>query len=141
MTKLTITTFWLAFATSLSLTAQPREKVEALRIAIYTQELQLTTQEATVFWPIFNEYLEKQEKIKLQFGEEKKKFIQKGQLSDEDAEKALDLYLEFRLNQLNLEKEYIEKLKKAIPVQKVLKLQKAETKFKKALIEEIKNRP
>jgi Skp family chaperone for outer membrane proteins len=46
--------------------AQPRlkekkEQIKALKIAYITEELQLTSEEASKFWPLFNAYEDKQE--------------------------------------------------------------------------------
>ena len=42
------------------------KKVDALRIAFITEKLQLTTQEAQVFWPVYNEYQGKLKEIRQQ---------------------------------------------------------------------------
>ncbi|MBL7774660.1 MAG: hypothetical protein JNK89_01585, partial [Saprospiraceae bacterium] len=34
------------------------ERLNAYRIAIFTEVLRLTTEEAQAFWPIYNEYLD-----------------------------------------------------------------------------------
>ncbi|MBC8343698.1 MAG: hypothetical protein H8E61_06930, partial [Bacteroidetes bacterium] len=56
------------------------------------------------------------------------------------AEAALDSYLNFKQNQLDLEKEYMLRLKAVIPVKKIISIPKAENRFKKALLTEIKKK-
>lgn len=36
--------------------AQPGEKIEALKVAFITKELNLTSDEAHKFWPVYNQY-------------------------------------------------------------------------------------
>ena len=40
-----------------------REKIQALKIAFITQKLELTTDEAQKFWPVYNEYFAEIEKV------------------------------------------------------------------------------
>jgi len=48
-------------------TAPNQEKIEAQRVAFITQELDLTPDEAKVFWPVYNEYDAKRHEFKKTF--------------------------------------------------------------------------
>jgi Spy/CpxP family protein refolding chaperone len=43
-----------------------KEQIKALKVAFITNELALTSEEATKFWPLFNAFEEKQQEIKKQ---------------------------------------------------------------------------
>ena len=40
-----------------------KEQIKALKVAFITNELELTSNEATKFWPLFNAFEEKQQEI------------------------------------------------------------------------------
>ncbi len=140
---------FLAFFLSFSLVAmaQPPEgrpprdrpdgkRIEALRIAYITEKLQLTSAEAQVFWPVFNEY---QAKLK-----EARKQSRLDELndnsSDADIEKAAAAYFDAETRIIALQKEYFVQLKKVLPLKKVAKLYKIEREFKARLLEHIGKR-
>lgn len=61
------TAFLFLFFIASHLAAQQEskhEKLEALKIAFITEKLSLTTKEAQNFWPVYNEYSQKIEKIR-----------------------------------------------------------------------------
>jgi len=118
--------------------AQPGDKIQSLRIAIYTEELQLTSDEAKVFWPIFNEYSQKVQKLKNELKQERTKYGAIKNLSNTEAMEAINKFLEYEQKELDLRKEYMNKLAKVIPPQKILKIHRAEARFKKALLEQLK---
>ncbi len=53
---ITIVSFFLAGATAVAQPEPTAEKIEALRIAYLTKQLDLSTEEAQRFWPVYNEY-------------------------------------------------------------------------------------
>jgi hypothetical protein len=65
--KLIYTIFGIIFFFSTSaLAQQPRdgERLEALKIAYLTKKLNLTTEEAQRFWPVYNQYMADLKKIR-----------------------------------------------------------------------------
>jgi hypothetical protein len=132
----------LIFLGSISMMAyaQDGEKIRSIRIAIYTEILHLSPQEAKVFWPVFEEYQKKLKDIQQQEKRERNQAVKNWNLlSDAEATLLLDKMLEYEQKEIDLKKQYIEEFKKVIPVKKVLLLRKAEMQFKKALLEKIKN--
>lgn len=120
--------------------AQDGEKIKSLRIAVFTDVLKLSPQEAKLFWPVFEEYLKKTNELKRLEKKESSQAVKNySTLTDIEASLLLDKMMEFEQKQIDLKKQYIEEFKKVIPVKKVLLLRKAELQFKKALLEKIKN--
>ena len=120
--------------------AQEGERIKSMRIAVYTDALRLSPQEAKAFWPVFDEYQKKLKDIQLQEKRERNQAVKNWTtLTDAEASQLLDKMIEFEQKQIDLKKQYIEEFKKVIPVKKVLLLRKAELQFKKALLEKIKN--
>ncbi len=117
---------------------QKREdKVKAWKIAFITERLDLTSDEAQKFWPIFNAFETEtkalREKYKLEPDANKD-----GQVSEEEAEKALAKQVELRQAQVDLMKKYNIEFKKAIPTRKIVMLYQANEDFKKVLLQRLK---
>lgn len=120
-----------------------REKIEAQRIAFITKELDLTPDEAKVFWPVYNEYDKKRHELKKTYknaGDLHKPEIEK--LTEKEAIQILDNQIIEAQKLLDLRKEYHAKFKSVLPALKVLKLYDAEREFQKMLIDRLRqNRP
>jgi hypothetical protein len=121
--------------------AQPsskRDKIEALRVNYINQKVNFTTQEAQLFWPLYDEYNDKLDNLKTSFRQQFIKNTDFISLSDKDAEAYVNAELAFKHKEYELYKEYFEKFKKVIPIKKIALLRRAEEEFKKELIKNIK---
>jgi hypothetical protein len=115
---------------------QKEERIRALRIAFITEELQLTSAEAEKFWPIYNEYEAERKKIRQEYRKEKRD----KEMSDVEAEEMVDASFALQEKQLQLKRNYYDKMKTAISTQKLVLLERAEKKFREKIINEIKRR-
>ena len=111
--------------------ARGRERIKAAHAAYITQRLELTPEEAEKFWPVYREYNEKRMGIRQELRDGK---------SDTDQKDLLDLDLEMRQKELDLEKEYARRFEKIISPEKVLKLRQAELDFRKLVLRQIQHR-
>lgn len=119
----------------------PEEKIKALKIAYLTSKLNLTTDEAQAFWPVYNTYQDaKFEVHKAQMTISKTLKNKVDVLTDAELNKLLDEYLVLEQKEAGLKVEYIQKFRKILPVRKVALLQKAEHDFKVEVLRELKNR-
>lgn len=140
--KNTILLIILAFVSTLALgqrierdsvrSPQAREKIRAAHAAYITERLQLTSSEAEKFWPIYREYGQKRRELRNPLREARK--------SGADEKTLLDLDLKIKQQELDLEKEYSHRFEKIISPEKVVKLQQAETDFRKLLLRQIQQR-
>ncbi|MEI6815883.1 MAG: hypothetical protein WCL14_04670 [Bacteroidota bacterium] len=114
------------------------DRIESFKIAFITKRLDLSSDEATKFWPIYNQY---QEELKTIREKNKKELLNAHTnietMSDNDINKVLDDWVVFKQNELNLTKKFLPQFKSALPVRKVAKLFKAEEDFKSELIKRI----
>lgn len=111
------------------------ERVQALRIAYITERLNLTPDEAQVFWPLYNEYNDKRDALRKQSQENRRKIKdQIDQLSDDELQRLADDEIRIRQEDLALQVELHEKLKKVISAKKLALLYVAEDEFKKRLV-------
>jgi hypothetical protein len=123
----------LSFTTARS---QGKDKVEALRVSFISQKLNLSTQEAQGFWPLYNEYNDKIKSLRKNFRQ------QYGSVSefksDKEADDFLNAEMKMKQGELDLHKEYFEKIKKVLGSKKTAMLIRAEEEFKKVIIQTIK---
>ncbi|POS01615.1 sensor of ECF-type sigma factor [Flavobacterium croceum] len=119
--------------------AQKKEEVKSLKVAFITNELDLTTAEAEKFWPLFNEFEKKQNDIRKQ---KLKNYIDRSDaenLSEKDAASLL-VQMETAEEELfQLRKKFIASLKNVLPASKIIKLKRAEDKFSKKLLQQIRD--
>lgn len=112
-----------------------REKIEALRVAFITKELNLSSEESQKFWPLYNEY---QDKLKAARHELKAHRAEFG--SDKEAQEFLDAELLYRQRELSFYKQYYDKFKQVLPLKKVAELRHAEEEFKKELLKQLQGK-
>ncbi|MCS6928485.1 MAG: hypothetical protein NZM43_03215 [Saprospiraceae bacterium] len=130
----------LLFGVILSAQAQPNsearlERIRAFRVAVFTDVLRLTPEEAQGFWPIYNEYLENREKTLEALRPQK----QVDAMSDSEVEEAIKRHFEMRQREIELEKELYQKLRRVLPARKIARIPSAERAFRERLVERLQN--
>lgn len=119
---------------------EKRDKIEAHRVAYFTEKMELSTEEAEKFWPIYNEHQEKKKEIRKELKEAMKNAKSEEELSDSELEKIMQLRFETDQKLVDLDKEYHAKYKSAIGIKKTAELYKTEVQFKKELLRMMKER-
>ncbi len=115
-----------------------KDRVKAEKIAFITSELELTSDEAQVFWPVYNKYSE----LGLQLnGEVRKAYKELGEAvkNGADIEAKLNAYTAALDGQTAHAAEAAAEYCKVIPVEKVAKLYLAEERFRFQQIERLHN--
>lgn len=107
-----------------------KEKMKAAKIGFLSTQLQLTTEEAKVFWPVYDAY----DKEKRSLNKEKKLAgltagLYKEEMSEKEAKESLDKMISLHQRQYDLQKKYQAEFLKVLPATKVLALMNAEKKF------------
>ena len=119
------------FAQSGKLSEDKRKEFEAQKVAFFTQEMDLTPEEATKFWPLYNEMQQKirveNDKIRDLTCRKDKKEVP--EVTEQQALKNLEIMLSAEQAVRDIKKEYIEKLTKALSAKKVWMMIEAEQKF------------
>ncbi|MFA6946257.1 MAG: hypothetical protein WC220_10170 [Pedobacter sp.] len=120
-----------------SLFAQDRreryEQIEAIKVAFITSKLDLTSDEAQKFWPVYNNY----QKELIELMKKRREDRQKTDIAPNDKINA-DIAYESKM--LELKKKYKKLYLKAIPAEKVLLLYQAEREFREHLIKQLNHR-
>ncbi len=119
---------------------QKQAEIQAERVAFYNTYLELTPAESDKFWPIYNEYTQKQKELKKDHQKSIKALRGKthNQLTQKESTELINSDQALKQSLLDLEKEYSTKFQAAINIQKVAKLKEAEMQFKKALIKKVR---
>ena len=113
------------------------ERIKALKVAYFTQELNLDEKTAEKFWPIYNRYekerreLHKREHIDLKNVE---------CISENEAEDLINEFLSVESEEYKIKKELFKDLKQIISAKDIIKLHKLEDEFHKKLIKEYRSK-
>ena len=113
------------------------QRMKAEKISFISARLDLTTDEAQVFWPVYNEFEKKRFEIKQQIHEFERmpdeEFVK---LSDSEIEKLTNNYIGSFEKDALLLKEYNKQFLKILPKKKVLMMYRTENEFRSHLIRE-----
>src|SRR5690606_9941781 len=115
-----------------------KDKIEQLRVAYINKHLELSESDAQKFWMVYNEYKQKQRASKQTYRQALKQ--KPKPLSQADAEELYRLDLQIRQTDLDLHKQYSQKLKEVIGVKKLMELQLAEQAFRREVVNNIRER-
>ena len=95
-------------------------KFSTAKKALVKETLQLTEKESTVFWPLYDAYVEDQIKIFNRHIALIREHKQKSEnLSDKDAEVLIKKYLDLQADDLKLKQAHVKKFSKNLPYRRV----------------------
>lgn len=119
------------------------ERIQAEKIAFITQELDLTPEEAQVFWPVYNQCWKEahaaNKTMRAAFGEFRDK--KADELSDKELEKKVDAYVQAYKAANQVLSDWYPKFKQVLPIRKVAKLYQAEEAFQQRMINNLRKHP
>ena len=116
------------------------EAIQARRIAHITDRLSLTPAEARGFWPVYNEYLTKQQELSQKHRTWSMQIGNIDQVSDEQAARIAEQEVTRLEESAALRRTYHEKLKEVLPIRKIAMLYEAERSFNQSLVRESQQR-
>jgi hypothetical protein len=118
------------------------EKLDALqqrKIAFFTENLQLTPAESARFWPVYNDYQNRRDKITndrnnlLRYYE-----LNKSNMTDGEAGDLINKYISFQEEDTKLLETYTKKFQEFLPAKKVMRIFIVELEFKKWLLNNLR---
>ena len=112
-----------------------KHKMKANKIAYLTDKLDLSTQEAQKFWPIFNKY--EDEMIAIRDKMRPKDTTAEGlpqrpdclKMTDNEAQNMINIHLKTKRDIIDIQDKYSKEFQTAIPVQKVMMLFMLEKRY------------
>lgn len=117
-----------------------QQKIESLKMAYLTQQLDLTPKEAQKFWPVYNQYQQEMQKINQEERSNRKERNNLKNPNDQQIEQSLDRDFQLRQQALQLRENYRKQFREVIPPRKVSKLYQSEREFNMKLIQELHRR-
>ena len=112
---------------------EKRENIRNAKVGMITNRLNLTIDQAPKFWVIYNDYEQEIRDIR----QKVKKITEDASslaASDEKIAKNINQILDLRQEEVNLEREYLDKLKKIISIRQYAELKRTERAFNQLLI-------
>lgn len=127
------------FMFSQNISDEKRKKIESQKIAYITKALDLSSEEAQVFWPVYNNFSEEMKKIRKNrkelFSKSKKN---RASLTEKEIANIIDERLKMEQETLDLKVKYNKEFQKVISNKQISALYHAEEEFKKELLHRIK---
>jgi hypothetical protein len=115
------------------------QEIKSQKIAFFTDKIGLTSEEAQVFWPIYNDYWAKKNKIISTRKDKMTYFANNSEtMNNDEMVKYADQYIHFEMELAELLDEYHVKFKKILPIEKVMKIYLADYEFKTYLLKKIR---
>ncbi|HRH39180.1 MAG TPA: hypothetical protein PK760_12595 [Flavobacteriales bacterium] len=115
------------------------KEIKAQKVAYITSKINLTSEEAQRFWPIYNEFDESREKLRAELRDLHKS--NKGtELTEAQAKETLAKGLDVRTRELELERTYSDRFVKSIGAVKTVDLVKAEREFQREVLRRFRER-
>lgn len=113
------------------------DRIKALKVAFFTQELQLTDKVAEKFWPIYNKY----EKAKYELHKREHIDLENVEcINESEANNLLDEFLTVENEEYKIKKQLFRDLREIISAKDIIKLQKLEDEFHRKLIKEYRSK-
>lgn len=123
------------------LSEEKRKEFDAQKVAFYTQELDLSPEEAAKFWPLYNEMRKKMREIESVVRKKSRDIKEAKGITEDAYKKAILEVFDCEQNMQNVKKEYYQKMLQILPPSKLWKLDEAERKFHRQLFERLKREP
>jgi hypothetical protein len=120
-----------------------REKITAQKIAFFTEELNLTSDEAVKFWPVYNSCWKEKMEAKRATHQSLKALSQAAKdanSSDSDVRNLADIYHKNYEKELELVSEHFAEYQKVLPIKKAALVTATEEKFKNNLIMQLRGK-
>jgi len=112
-------------------------EIEAYKVTYLKEKLELTPEEARIFWPIYNAWQSEQSALRAERREKMisfRKLDEIENLSDTEVQALITNELNFKQRDLNIEKKYFAKLKSSLPIKTIGKYYRAQETFKRELL-------
>lgn len=133
--------FFLFIATNA--TAQNKhfnnDAFEARKVSWLTTKLDLSTEDAKIFWPIYNDYVREQKIARKERNQKMisfRKIKEIEELDDEEIQTLIVNDFNARQRDLSIERKYYNRFKAELPIKIVGKFYRAQETFKKELLQQ-----
>ncbi len=119
--------------------SRAQERIKNLRIAYLSDKLELTPDQAEKFWPVYRQFVLERAKLRIEL-KSAQLSINSSPPDPKKQQELIDMGLQFKQKELDLEKEYSGKFLHVISAQQLLNLRKAEQEFRSLIINQLRQR-
>ena len=121
------------------LSPEKRKELEGMKVAYLTNKMDLSPEEAQVFWPVYNQYRDEMDAHRLEGREKYKKFKEtQADLTDEELMKQMEYKFDHEREAIAIEERYFNQFTEILSPQKVLTMLEAEQGFKRELLKRVR---
>ena len=121
-----------------------KDRIKALKVAHITQKLDLSSDKATKFWPIYNEHSKKEIQLRrIELVNIRKNIKAKGGIdnfTEKEATLILSDVIRIENELFQSKKTLIKKLKNVVSTKQIIKLYQAEQEFNKRLLRRLRDK-
>jgi hypothetical protein len=117
------------------------EKLNAYKIAFFTKKLNLTSQEAERFWPVYNEFQNQKNQLQIEKASLMRIFNQgESTMSDDQVTELGNKYCAILVQESALAVTIHKKLQEILPPRKVIIVYQTENQYRRQLLNELQDR-
>ncbi|HEX2394400.1 MAG TPA: hypothetical protein VHI78_03595 [Bacteroidales bacterium] len=119
--------------------SERQDNLQQQKVAFFNEKLQLTAEESSKFWPVYNDFQNRRDKITrdrntlLQYFE-----ANQVNMTEDEAKIMIAKYVGFQKEETLLLETYTEKFMLILPAKKVIRIYLVELEFKKWLLENLR---
>ena len=118
-----------------------RERLDAYKIAFFTKRMNLTSQEAERFWPVYNEFTGQRNKLQVEKQSIMRTFNQsEGNLGEKEASDLSNKYLDILVKESSIAVDFHKKVMGVLSPAKVIRMYQAENQYRLQLLNELQQR-
>lgn len=120
-----------------------KQKIMSEKIAFLTIEMNISPEEAQIFWPVYNQIWEEKDQAMMSIFKAFRELEQavKDGKSGKELEKLTDVYLSAKDKQREIDSKAAEAFKAVLPAEKVARLYIGEEKFRRQQIHKLHGKP
>ena len=139
MKKILIIGCLLVSLSSMAQDQQMMEKIESARIGLITERLGLSPDQAEKFWPLYKEFSRERNLLRQELRDARGD-INPEKATEAENQRLLEMQMKLKERELNLEKQYSERILQVISSRQMIQLRKAETDFRNMILNQLRER-
>lgn len=121
------------------LSPEKRKEIEGMKVAYLTSQMDLSPEEAQVFWPVYNQFRDEMETHRSEGRKKYKTFkINQDDLTDEELIEHMEFKFDHERERIAIEEKYFKQFIKILSPQKVLAMMEGEEGFKRELLRKVR---
>lgn len=117
------------------------ERVRQAKVNFFNEKLELTPQETKLFWPVYNDYQSRKNRLTNEKRNIMRFYVENGDnMSEIEISETLDRYIEIESEVSELLNTFNNKFKTILPESKVIRIYIVEVQFRNYLLKQLRNK-